>query len=382
MPRVSTRRIPPLFLLAAVTTSGLVLARSPSAEVPSELSGRELYQQSCAACHGADGRGAPPPRVLPVPLPDFTDCNFASREPDADWVAVAHEGGPARGFSTIMPAFGGALTVEELQRIVSHIRTFCGDDAWPRGELNLPRPLVTEKAYPEDEAVFSTVVAGEGPGEVMNEVVYERRLGVRNQIEVVVPFGWRKEAPAGAGPGEGADWTSGLGDVAVSFKRAVYHRYERGSIFSVAGEIILPTGDEDTGFGKGTAVFEPFAAFGQILPADSFLQFQGGLELPLNTDRASEEAFWRVAVGKSFTQGGWGRVWTPMLEVLGARELEAGEDAQWDLLPELQVTLSTRQHVMANLGVRLPMTDAATRDTQVLVYLLWDWFDGGLFAGW
>jgi hypothetical protein len=37
---------------------------------------------------------------------------------------------------------------------------------------------------------------------------------------------------------------------------------------------------------------------------------------------------------------------------------------------------------MANLGVRIPVTDADVRQTQVLFYLLWDWFDGGFFAGW
>jgi hypothetical protein len=44
------------------------------------------------------------------------------------------------------------------------VRTFCASDAWPRGELNLPRALVTEKAFPEDEAVLTTSVATSGPG--------------------------------------------------------------------------------------------------------------------------------------------------------------------------------------------------------------------------
>lgn len=79
-----------------------------------------------------------------------------------------------------------------VQRTFDHVRTLCRNDAWPRGELNLPRPLITEKAYPEDEAVFTTEVNSEGDGEVMNELVYEKRFGARNQIEVAVPFGWRE----------------------------------------------------------------------------------------------------------------------------------------------------------------------------------------------
>ena len=72
-------------------------------------------------------------------IPDFTDCDFAAREPDGDWIAVAHEGGPVRGFSEMMPAFRGALTVEQLGRVMSYIRTLCTDARWPPGELNLPR---------------------------------------------------------------------------------------------------------------------------------------------------------------------------------------------------------------------------------------------------
>ena len=122
-------------------------------------SGAELYRSACAACHGADGRGSQPAAVgFSTPLPDFTDCSFATREPDADWFAIAHDGGPVRAFDRRMPAFGEALTDAELAAIVEHIRDFCGEPRWPRGELNLPRPLVTEKAFPEDEAVLTTTV--------------------------------------------------------------------------------------------------------------------------------------------------------------------------------------------------------------------------------
>ncbi len=95
-----------------------------------------------------------------------------------------------------MPAFGEALGKADLAEAVAHIRTFCADDAWPRGELNLPRALVTGKAYPEDEAVL-TVVAEDGA--VTNTFIYERRFGARNQIELIVPLAFSEQAtPAGA----------------------------------------------------------------------------------------------------------------------------------------------------------------------------------------
>ena len=42
----------------------------------------------------------------------------------------------------------------------------------------------------------------------------------------------------------------------------------------------------------------------------------------------------------------------------------------------------TLLHVMLNVGVGLPVTDAGVRSKRIMVYLLWDWYDGGLFDGW
>lgn len=341
-------------------------ARSPAA----------LYERACANCHGPDGRGAS--RALATfsdPLPDFQDCAFATREPDADWLAVIHDGGPARAFGRMMPAFSGALTPEEMTSTLEHVRSFCRDRAWPRGELNLPRPLVTEKAFPEDEAVITTAVNTTGSGTVSNKLVYERRVGPRSQVEVVVPFSFLQH--------DGNDeWSGGIGDLTLGVKRAFAHSRERGSIVSAAAEIILPIGDDALGLSKGTAVFEPFVSVGQILPRDAFVQAQAGVELPFDRDRATPEAFWRVAGGVSLTEGRFGRTWSPMLEVVAARELESGQPTHLDLVPQMQVTLSTRQHIMASVGVRVPVNHREGRHTQVLCYLLWDWFDGPLFGGW
>ena len=345
--------------------------------------GSELYASACSSCHGADGMGAPMYHVgFDLPLPDFTDCSFASREPDADWIAVAHDGGPARGFSTLMPAFGRALSMEELKAVMAHVRTFCGDPDWPSGELNLPKSLVIEKAYPEDEAYVSVAVDVEGEAAVSNKIVYEKRFGARNQFELVIPFGWKESEVSGPETMPAGNWLGGLGDIALGVKRALYHNAATGTIFSATGEIIVPTGDREKGFGKGTTVFEPFVSFGQALPSEFFLQSQAGFELPMDTDRVGREGFWRFSLGRTFTSGQFGRSWSPMLDFLGARELESGERVQWDLVPQMQVTLNRRQHVMFNAGVRLPVTDSDTRDIQLLFYLLWDWFDGGFFSGW
>ncbi len=88
-------------------------------------------------------------------------------------------------------------------------------------------------------------------------------------------------------------------------------------------------------------------------------------------------------MGRTWTAGGeFGRAVSPMLELLGVRDLVSGAETKVDLVPQVQWALNTRQHILFNLGLRVPATETAGRDTQVVMYLLWDWFDGGFFDGW
>lgn len=333
--------------------------------------GREVYQFACAACHGSDGSGAPALESgYPLVPPDFSDCNFSTREPAADWVGVSHDGGPNRAFSPLMPAFGEALSRQEIELAVSHARSFCTDPAWPRGELNFPRALVTTKAFPEDEAVL-TVIAADGA--VTNKFVYERRIGPRSMFEVIAPLAFSERAPG--------DWTGGVGDLGFAVKHVLLAAAARGTIVSAAAEVLVPTGSTERGIGSGTTVVEPFVALGQRLPARAFLQAQLGGGIPVDRSHA-DEAFVRLVTGRQFRQGEFGRLWAPMVELLGSRELVSGARTHWDVAPQVHVTLSTRQHIRASVGVRVPVNGRAGRSTQVLGYFLWEWFNGALTAGW
>jgi len=348
--------------------------------VTAQLSGKELYLSACANCHGPDGTGAQAQMVgLPIQPPDFTESRFASREPAADWSGVVSEGGPLRAFDRLMPAFGDALSRDEIDRILEYVETLYEDKSWPRGEFNLPLALGTEKAYPEDEVVLKTRVGTEEAGSVMNSLIYEKRFGSRTQIEVVVPFGWQEVTDESGTVG---DWSGGMGDLALAVKRVLFHDLGMGTITSFTLEAILPTGDESESFGNGYTVFEPFLTFAQFLPFDAFLQAQAGVELPTDTDEGENEGLFRFALGRTFTTGGeWGRAFSPMVEFLGKKELDGGP-AVWDIMPELHFTLNQRQHVMANIGVRFPLTETEGREPQIQALLIWDWFDGGLFEGW
>lgn len=338
-----------------------------------------VYARACASCHGTDGRGMPRAHVgFDVPLPDFTDCSFATREPDSDWFAVAHEGGPARAFDHRMPAFGEALGTGRLEMAVAHVRTFCPERGWPSGNLNLPRAMFTEKAFVEDEAVLTVGAAVQAPYAVTGRLVFEKRLGRRGQVEVVVPFG-AVERPRTRTDAGG--WGGGLGDLALGYKHVLAGFPSSGTIVSVLGEVVLPTGRKDLAMGGGRFLFEPALLLGQPLGPAGFVHFQGGAEVPLVED-GTPEVFWRLAYGYPFSQGPFGRSWTPMVEMLGWIEAARGETARWDLAPQLQVTLSTRQHIALCLATRIPLEPGNDRAIGVWAYLLWEWFDGGFLEGW
>jgi mono/diheme cytochrome c family protein len=344
-----------------------------AAQTPAPRTGEEIFRSACATCHGPDGKGSPRTVVgFETPLPDFSDCGFAAGEPDPDWFAVVHEGGPIRGLDRHMPAFGDALSADEINSAISHIRTFCAEPAWPQGDLNLPRAFFTEKAFPENEAVWTVAMTGRRDRTIENTLVYEHRLGARNQVEIV--------APISAYRGASGEWNRGLGDVALAFKRALHASMARGSISAAGVEVILPTGNEARGLGNGYTVLEPFAMWGQALPRDSFFQLHAGIELP-SRSAAAREAFFRSSFGTTIAQDrGFGRAWTPQVELLWARP-ERGP-SEWDVVPQIQISLSKLQHVLIAAGARVPMTQRRERPTQAVVYLLWDWFDGGFLEFW
>lgn len=335
----------------------------------------DLYMKACAACHGDDGRGLPvEDRGFDLELPDFTDCEFASREPDPDWHAVIHEGGPVRAFDRMMPAFGDALTDEEIYAILRHVRRFCTNHDWPRGEFNVPKPIFTEKAFPEDETVFNLFVDTDDSHAVEFEIVYEKRFGPRGMIEVKAPFGWRDDLADGG-------MNYGIGDIGIGYKYNLYHDLERANAFSLGGEIILPTGSDDKGFGSGSTKLEPFAAYVHLLPGDAFFQAQAFGEFVVDGEAEDELAF-RGLIGKTFTEGEFGRAWSPMVELLVSRELGSDANATLDVVPQMQIALNTRQHILLNVGVRIPVANRQGREPQFVMYLLWDWFDGAFLDGW
>src|SRR5262245_32229986 len=229
-------------LITRASVLVLTLAAATAARAQSVArtltSGEAIFQAGCAGCHGSHGEGGTDATVgfdKPSTFPDFTDCPSATPELEIDWKATITHGGRGRGFSRIMPSFSEELTPDQIDAVVRHLRTLCRDAAWPRGELNLPRPFATEKAFPESETVVTTSVAARGAPDVTNELVYERRFGARNQFELSIPF-------ASVHDGSGTI-ARGVGDIGIGLKRVLVAG--RTSLLSAQGELVMPTGNKD-----------------------------------------------------------------------------------------------------------------------------------------
>src|SRR5438270_1456747 len=356
--------------------AGILFAEVGSLQLDS---GEHIYKTACVACHGPDGRGTPKSIAgfePPDSFPDFTRCDQTTAELDNEYRAVIIHGGQYRGFSQIMPSFKQAHTPEQINKVIGYLRHFCREDnpnSWPRGELNLPRAMVTEKAYPEDEEVVSTAVNARGAPGSETHIIHEQRFGKKNQLEVDVPINFQDENHT---------WYGGVGDTTLGVKRVMFSNLRCGSIMALQGSVLVPSGNRARGFGSGTTTFETFAAYDQVFHNTS-IQTQLGADLPRHTNIAPQSIFFNTAIGQTImADHGLGRAWTPMFEFLADRDLVDGAKTNWDVLPQMQVTISHRQHIRGDLGVRVPVTNTAGRAVQLQLYLLWDWQDGKINEGW
>ena len=381
-PRVQNLSRANLFLLLLLVAHSTIAAAQVGTAAPpvSTLkldTGKEIYQAGCVSCHGPDGAGQPQHLAgfePPATFPDFTDCPTSTVEPNVQWRAIINHGGPARAFSQIMPSFKDLLTAGQIDKVIGYLRSLCTEPRWPQGDLNLPRPIVTEKAFPENETVVTASFNAEGTPGVSSAAIYEHRLGSSAMWEVQIPYEFTNN---------NENWSAAFGDLALGYKQKLYDSLDSGSIVSVGGELIAPTGNPDRGTGGESTIFEAFGAYGQLFPGNSFLQLHTGVELPAHPDKVARAYYLRTAIGKTFaTWGGLGRRWTPMVEFAGDRELVSGATTNWDVIPEIQMPLSKRMHILASLGVKLPANNTEDRPKQIMFYLLWDWMDGPLTQGW
>ncbi len=280
-----------------------------------------------------------------------------------------------------MPSFGPennpALTDDEIEKVIQFVRSFCEEkDKWPSGEFNFARPMFTEKSFPEDEAVNMVFINTDGTPGLTNHLIVEKRYGAQTNIELRFR-GQLKQDGAGT-------WMGGVGDTSFELKKSVYLNNKSGTLLAWGNEITLPTGDSRRGMGNGITKYESFLSLGQVLPKKSYIQTQLGFEgPPFRRHDTKAEIYTRTAVGKAFNfDKGYGRLFNVANEFVGIREFGPRERWTLDLVPQIQFSISKRQHMRIGIGYRVPVMNVGSRQSQLITYLLWDMFDGKFTEGW
>jgi mono/diheme cytochrome c family protein/glucose/arabinose dehydrogenase len=113
---------------AGNVTSAPASAGNPMAATPDAIAaGKRLYDASCAACHGNQAQGAVKAGITISILeeqrgkqpPDLTDDQWDHGSSDGQILTVIKRGLPP----SMMPAFGGSLSDDDLWRIVTYLRS-------------------------------------------------------------------------------------------------------------------------------------------------------------------------------------------------------------------------------------------------------------------
>ena len=106
---------------ADANRSGTLVAVSSGADAvltTSDSSGRSVYQATCVACHGSDGKG-----VVPG-APDFTaEGNPLMTKSAQELLKNVSDGFQSKGSPMAMPAKGGnpALSEQDMRRVVEYL---------------------------------------------------------------------------------------------------------------------------------------------------------------------------------------------------------------------------------------------------------------------
>jgi cytochrome c oxidase cbb3-type subunit 3 len=363
-----------LFLLAQGDTTQQAI----DFEVIKTMNGRQIYETFCAKCHGIDGKGNIPEEIKQnwdVPPPDFTDGYFNTREPRKDWYAVIKYGGPVRGLSQTMPAFGDVFSDEQIYDVIEHIKSFVDQKKYPQGELNFIRAHYVTKAYVEQEALLIPTYTykfenGHNVSDTKVLLYYANRFATRFQYEVKLPVQNLKSSVQN---------TTGIGDLELGLKYAFYDNYKNLSILTAGFEFSLPTGSEAKGFGKGTVVLVPYIAGAKGIGEKIELQGSVKIEAPVNKSKGNPELIYALSSTLILPEGRRGIF--PGVELLGTKNLGSSEHTI-SLVPKIYIALTRRGHLAISIGREIPIYGGTPFKYRYVGFILWDYIDGSIFSGW
>ncbi|MCY3921477.1 MAG: c-type cytochrome [Chloroflexi bacterium] len=135
-------------------------AASPAADQASQVSGprtgQQIFAATCAACHGADGKGAENWMVRDedgrLPPPPLNGEGHTWHHSDGVLYGIVSEGGAGIGFGSNMPGFKEELTRDEIIAVLEYVKAWWEGkaiDGFPIAESQ--RELSEADPYPIDE---------------------------------------------------------------------------------------------------------------------------------------------------------------------------------------------------------------------------------------
>jgi len=109
-----------LFLVTCVVFS---LSSVSAAEKGDAAKGKETFQNTCAACHGAEGKGDGVASAALDPKPrNLSDAAYVSTKTDEHLYKVISEGGASVGLSPMMAAWVGTLSEQDIWNVIAYVR--------------------------------------------------------------------------------------------------------------------------------------------------------------------------------------------------------------------------------------------------------------------
>lgn len=110
-----------LLIVIGLGFFGPVLANGPDGD---REHGQQVYQQTCVACHGANGKGLVPG------TPNFNAEDGVLTKSDTVLIKHVMEGFQSPGSPMAMPAKGGnpSLTEEDIRAVIDYLREAYGHD--------------------------------------------------------------------------------------------------------------------------------------------------------------------------------------------------------------------------------------------------------------
>lgn len=86
---------------------------------------KKLYEQTCAMCHGASGKGDGPTSQMLQPKPANLAIVIKDKD-DAYLTKLLKGGGASVGKSPFMPSYQGTLSDAQIQSVIQYVRGFSG----------------------------------------------------------------------------------------------------------------------------------------------------------------------------------------------------------------------------------------------------------------